>query len=62
MQMLNLWVYAQLIGSLLRQNDVFFMGTFYSNAYGDQYIFKSINWNLDIDLKLPYEKNYVVIY
>jgi hypothetical protein len=27
----------------------FFMGTFYSNAYGDYYIIYSINWDLDLD-------------
>jgi hypothetical protein len=40
---------ATYIDSLLWRNDVFSMGTFYSNAYGDKYIFKLINWNLDLD-------------
>jgi hypothetical protein len=41
------WVNASYGGSLLWQNGVFSLGTFYSNAYDDLYILKSINWDLD---------------
>ncbi len=36
-------------GSLLWRNNVFSLVTLYSNAYGNQYILKSTNWDLDQD-------------
>jgi hypothetical protein len=34
---------------LLWQNGVFSLGTFYSNAYGDKYILRFINWDSDLN-------------
>jgi hypothetical protein len=42
---------------------VFFLsGNLYSNVYGDKYIFKYINWDLDLNYKFHYEENCVVLY
>jgi len=41
------WVDARLSGSLLWHSDIFFLGTFCSNVYGNEYIYIQNNWQLN---------------